>query len=144
MTNLLCYLSSPVAYENKFLNATKLTLGHIPNIEGILKTIKGQPYRTIKNIITLLTDITIITTSRQHNRAFPPPNVFAQLCSSSREFRKISVQLRKLKADLNVTLHTDTAATIREHLTMSGLQSAIFYRWACRENICLFLIQILQ
>lgn len=80
MTTLLCYLESPPNYANKFETATVNVLVHIPNIDGILKAIKEQNKASIRNIVELLADISIMTKTRQRKRFFPPPNMFAMLC----------------------------------------------------------------
>jgi len=127
MTVLLCYLTAPAAYENKFANACKILLGHIPNIDQVIKAMKGKEFHSIKPIITLIGDITIMTTSRQHNRSFPPPCAFFYACTTKETAARISVTTK-----IRPQIHKDSDI-LSAHVSMSGFNSALLYNRCAKE-----------
>lgn len=128
MTTVLCYLQSNPLYEAKFLNAAVSSLFHIPNIESILKTVKSMPRANSQSIIGLIGDITLISTSRQRNRATPPPNVFARFVTSTTQYnfaKEIFTNAGRAIPDMVIR-----AQTMEDYLTMSGFPAAFMYNEA--------------
>nr|QMP82240.1 nucleocapsid protein [Coleopteran orthomyxo-related virus OKIAV158] len=128
MTNLLCYLEAPPDYSNKFEAAVKNSLGHIPNIEGIVKALKSQKKMSYRNIISLIADITIIVTSRQHNRTFPFPSAVTLNMVSEADIKKFkTIACPQPEVQFPKVLRESESSKWRQNITMSGLPAAIFY-----------------
>jgi hypothetical protein len=106
------------------LEATKRNLAHIPNIEGILKTIKGKSYATISNIITLLADISIICTTRNAMRCFPPPNAIAKFLAMKEDL--VGDEGFNYTPALSDITYWETTS-IHTLLGFSGLSAFLFY-----------------
>lgn len=131
MTALLCYLQAPTTYENKFHEAAKRDLAHIPNIEGILKTIKGKPYKNTSPIITLLADISILCTTRNAMRCFPIPNAFAKLVTSQDDtvFSEDFIVTNKTK--WTKYMQQSNKDQLCQSLNFSGVSAFYLYKVAC-------------
>lgn len=132
MTNLLCYLMSPTNYDDKFEDACKMLLSHIPNIEMILKTIKGQPISRIRNIISLIADIKLIVTPGQNNKASPPPCAFFYMCTEKAHLQNIKSYIKRLYGkEKKINIH-DQSSVFGKKVSMSGLNTAILYHEASK------------
>lgn len=131
MTALLCYLQSPANFENKFLEAVKRNLAHIPNIEGIMKTIKGKPYKNISTIITLLADISILCTTRNAMRCFPAPSAFALFITKEDDITWSDDIDENMKGRWRSNLPKGVPSNFSNLLNFSGLSAFYLHKKAC-------------
>lgn len=76
MTALLCYMKSDRRYMKKWADAVKRDFAHFRDIDGIMAIIKEKEPVELRSLITLLGDISLIVSTRQAQRMFPPPAAF--------------------------------------------------------------------
>lgn len=73
LTTVLCMLRTKGKYRNKWANAVKKTLSHIPAIEDFISlTETNSAAEYVKPALALLGDILLVTTSRQSQRGCIP------------------------------------------------------------------------
>lgn len=73
LTTDLCMLRTKGKYRNKWENAVKKTLSHIPSIADFISlTETNSSAEYVKPVLALLGDILLVTTSRQSQRGCIP------------------------------------------------------------------------
>lgn len=85
MTALLCHIRSPDLYRQKWTNAAKRAMAHIPHIDDILNVTKGASSATVKVLVRTTGDILNMTTSRQAQRMFFRTNFIAVFIKAAKQ-----------------------------------------------------------
>lgn len=69
---MLSRAQSQGIYGDKWRDAVKRDMAHIPEIDGIINAVKGRPAKDVKELISALGDLLLITTGRNAHRAYFP------------------------------------------------------------------------
>lgn len=78
-------------YEGKWANAAKRSLQHIPDTDDIIRAMKGKKASEVRELMKAITDVALITETREANRASFPWNALTMVLLSAKEFKYYSI-----------------------------------------------------
>nr|QED21507.1 nucleocapsid [Lestrade virus] len=135
MTLLTSYLMAKAGFDNKIKAALLDSIPILRDFPNILDTIKGKKIGELRNIIGLIAEISILTTTRQRNRAFPPPTVFVSILANSTDFSLAAFLTSSGPLSQPPIKDSKNRRTIlRSHITFSGIAQAVLNNIAAENS----------
>nr|QMP82155.1 nucleocapsid protein [Siphonapteran orthomyxo-related virus OKIAV157] len=135
MTLLVSYLLAKPGYEDKLKTALTNSIPILRDFPNILETMKGKKFGDLKNIIGLIAEISILTTTRQRNRAFPPPAVFVSILSNAGDYNAVKgfFALQSVSGP-TITDSGNKRKILRSNITFSGIAQAVLNNVAAENS----------